>query len=157
MAVSVRGTGAALEGGPELDRMLKGLGGKAGKKIVRSAVTQAIKIPMARIKANFISMVGGDMGLLLSSNLQSRAWRRQRSGSFARYISLKPNVPGFEHVAADGKRTYIPAAIELGHDDVAPVPAMRVGAEATKEQTERRLFRLITAGILRFARTKRAE
>lgn len=156
MAVTARGTGAAIEGGAELERMLKGLEGKASKKIVRSAVTQAAKIPMARIKANFVSMVGGAMGRLLSSNLQSRAWRRQRSGSFARFISLKPNVPDFEHIAADGKRTYVPAAIELGHDDVAPIPAMRSGAEATKEQTERRMFRLITAGVLRYARTKRA-
>lgn len=146
------GMGAALKGGPALDRMLKGLQKKDAKKIVRSAVTKAIKIPMAAMKSNAIAMVGGEMGSLLASNVQSRAFKRQRPGSFARFLSLKPNVPGFIHRSADGREYYIPAAIEFGHDDVAPIPFMRAAADSTRAKTIKRTTDLIKAGILRHAK-----
>lgn len=156
MAVSIRGSGVAIDGGAELDRMLKGLGGKAGKAIVRKAVTAGGNIVKAAVEQNAPSMVGGEMGRLIGRNIQVRAYRRQRSGSYARFLSIKANVPEFDHVTASGTRHYIPADIEFGHDDVAPIPFMRRSAESTKKRAETRVFRLIQADVLRYARQNTA-
>ncbi|HEG43241.1 MAG TPA: hypothetical protein ENH94_04240 [Phycisphaerales bacterium] len=146
------GTGAALKGGARLERMLKGLEKKDARKIVRSAVTQGIKIPMRAMKSNAVSMVGGEMGALINSNIQSRAFKRQRPGSFARFLSLKPNVPGFIHRTKDGQEYYIPAQVEFGHDDVAPIPFMRAAADSTRAKTIKRTSDLIIRGILKHAK-----
>ncbi len=144
-----------IQGGAKLDRMLAGLANKAAKKIVRSTVTQAIKIPKTQMASNAKTMIGGKMGSKIASSVQARAHKKQRPGSYARFVSLKTGIPEFIHTAKDGKQTYIPAAIEFGHDDVAPIPFARDAVDTTRARTVKRTKDLITAGILRHAKANR--
>ena len=127
-----------LQGGKELDRKLKTLGTKVGKKVVRTAVRAGAKVELEVSKANATSMVGGDMGSLIAKNLAVRAFKKQRKGSYGVSTIIKPNDK-FVYIAKvhskyPGGRTYIPAAIEFGHDNARPIPFRRNAADSTKNK-----------------------
>lgn len=115
---------------------------KIATKVVRQGVRAAWKPLHGRAKENARSMVSGEMGKLLARNLQLRAFRRQKKGSYGMLVRLKSGVDEFVHISATGQRAYIPAAIEYGHaapyrggkgaaKDVAARPFMRKALDVT--------------------------
>jgi len=126
-----------LEGGVELERKLLLLERKVGKRVVKKAVRAALKPMLTGSKANARSMIGGGMGSLIAKNIQLRAFKKQRKGSYGMSVKIKPDVEEFVYNSKDGKRSFIPAAIEYGHvsrggGQVAAMPFMRQAAEAWK-------------------------
>ena len=105
-----------LEGAEALERKLKKLPDKVGKKIVRTNVRKAGKVILAAAKSKARQNVGGRMGGLIAKFLVLRNQKKQRKGSFGMsvFISEKGN-PQFVHITQTGVQHYIPAAIEHGH------------------------------------------
>jgi hypothetical protein len=105
-----------LEGGKELEAKLLSLERKVGKAIVRKAVRNGAKVMLPVAKSNANSIGGGEMGAIISRALQVRAMKKQRPGQYAVKIqhSEKYNDQ-LVHITKDGRRHYIPNAIEYGH------------------------------------------
>jgi len=142
---------AVLEGGKELERKLVKLGTTTGKKIVRSALRKGGNVILKTTKQNARAMVGGNMGALIAKNLQQRAAKKQRSGSYRLLIQLKP-VPEFTHIAKrhsnyPDRTTFIPAAIEYGHDNAAAIPFMRAAFHSERDNAQRTVVDTMWAAI----------
>jgi len=133
-----------VEGGKELERKLKALERKTAKKVVRKAVRKSLAPVLKAGKANAKTMIGGEMGPLIARHLALRAFKKQRRGSYAMTCRIKTGKEGtpaeFVHITKEGKRYFIPAAIEYGHalpgrggakhKDVAAIPFMRTASDA---------------------------
>jgi len=149
-----------LEGGIELEKKLMALETKISKNVVRTAVRKAQKPMLSAAKSNARSMVGGVMGGLIANNLVLRAEKKQRRGSYAVNVRVKSESEGapaeFIHITKEGKRHYIPAAIEYGHGSrkqQSAMPYMRNAADTTRGQTISDLARELKEGIERIAKT----
>ena len=125
-----------LEGGKQLEKKLLVLEQKTAKKVVRKATRAATKPVQKATKENATTMVGGDMGNLLKKHIVVRAFRKQKRGSYGLSVKLRPGVDEFDYVSKDGKRSYIPAAIEYGHDNAAAIPFMRKAADSELKNSE---------------------
>lgn len=151
-----------LEGFEGLDRKLVNLERKTAKKIVRQSTREAAKVTLNQVKANAKTMVGGNMGALLAKHAKVIVFKHQRRGSYGVQIGMKPNVPDFDYwpVGASssltsrkttGKKSYIPAAIEYGHDNARPIPFIRRAFETTKARSVKVLGESLKTGIEREA------
>lgn len=140
-----------MEGARELDEKLGRLATKTGKKIVRKATREAMKPVLTEIKNNARNIVGGDMGRLLAKHLILRALRKQRRGSYGVNVKFRSDVPEFIHKAKTSKYaggiTFIPAAIEYGHDNAAPIPFMRKAVAAKQRAAESIMRSELKSGI----------
>jgi hypothetical protein len=147
-----------LQGDKEIERRLLELERKVGKKIVKKAVVESTKPIMKAAKANALSMVGGNMGKLISQSLVSRNPKKQRRGQYLRSVRLRSSredsklkkskgVAGFVHTTKAGKEYYIPAAIEYGHDNVAAKPFMRAAYLTKARITQKFLADWLWRGI----------
>ena len=152
-----------LEGFEGLDRKLTALPQKVAKKIVRTATREAAKVTLKKVKSNAKSMVGGNMGALLSRHAKVVVFKHQRKGSYGVQIGMKPNVPEFDYypVGASsslttrkttGKKSYIPAAIEHGHDEARPIPFIRAAWSSTKARAVKKMASELKQGIEREAK-----
>ena len=142
-----------IHGDKELMAKLDSLPRKMEKKVIRSAVrvTQKVMVPVA--KANARSMVGGAMGDLIARNIQVRAARKQRRGSYVVNVQIKKGIEGLR--SPTGRQHYIPAAIEYGHmagpTYVPPIPFKRAAAESTANERMRVFREQLRIGLLREA------
>lgn len=146
--------GFVIEGAKELERNLATLEKRIQKRVVRQAVRAAQKPLLARAKSNAASRVGGTMGALLAKNIVIRAPRRQRKGTYALHVTLRPGVPEFVHTTRAGRPHNIPSDIEYGHGadkESAARPFLRPAADATKDESLRMLTQQLRVGILREA------
>jgi len=155
--------GMTLSGFDGLDKQLLSLERKVAKKIVRTATREAAKVTLKKVKENAGSMVGGNMGALLAKFAKIIVFKHQRKGSYGVQIGMKPNVPQFDYypVGASsalttrkttGKKSYIPAAIEYGHDNARPIPYIRSAFQSTKAKAVQVLGKELKEGIEREAR-----
>ena len=149
-----------LEGGKELERKLQALGTKVGRKVVRKAVRNAQKPVITAMKANARNMVGGHMGGVIAANVVVRAQKKQRRGSYTIDVRLKSESEGapaeFVHITKEGKRHFIPAAIEFGHGpgkEQVAIPFGRSAADSTRAETLRILAAELKKGIEQLAKT----
>lgn len=158
-----------IQGAKELERNLATLGQRVHKKVVRKAVREGQRPLLAAAKANARSMVGGDMGSKIASNLEIRAPKKQERGSYVLLVRMKAGIQEFVYYrkgahsllkpgGGPGKeigRTYIPAAIEYGHMNgptyVPPIPFAQNAADATRSETIRRFTNEMRIGTLREA------
>ena len=151
-----------LEGFEGLNRKLLSLEKKVGKGIVRKSVREGAKLPLEKEKSNAKTMIGGKMGSLISKYAKIQVFKHQRKGSYGVQIGMKPNVPEFDYwpVGASsnlttrkttGKKSYIPAALEYGHDNARPIPFIRQAYNTTKTATVNKLGNELKQGIEREA------
>ena len=145
------------------DAKLARLSDKVAKKIVKDATRGGAKNTLKKIKSNAKSMVGGNMGALLARHVKIIVFKHQRRGSWGVQIGMKAGVPEFDYypVGASssltgrkttGKKSYIPAAIEWGHDEARPIPYIRAAWAITRKQDIRIMGRLLKQGIEREAK-----
>ena len=134
------------------DKQLKNLERKVAKKIVKTATRVAAKNTLKSIKANANSMIGGEMRTLIAKNAKIIVFKHQRKGSWGVQIGMKAGVPEFVDYSKVGKRNYIPAAIEFGHDNSKPIPYIRKAWDKTKKQDIRILGKELKKGIEREAK-----
>ena len=133
-----------VEGGKALDRKLRKLGTKTGKKVARKATRAGAKVFQAAIKQNANSMVGGDMGSKIAGAVVVRALKVRRGQVGARALIDPKKNEQFFHVNKEGTRQHIPTAIEYGHAwpgrggkgivDVAAIPFARQAFDSNKNK-----------------------
>jgi hypothetical protein len=104
------------------------------------------------------------MGGLISKALVLRAFKRQRRGSYAMTVRTKSGPKEFVHITKDGRRYFVPAAIEYGHaragrggkknapKDVAAIPFMRTASDMNLKKGEKIFAREAKRGIERVAK-----
>jgi len=152
-----------LEGFEKLDRQLLNLERKTAKKIVLKSTREGAKVILKKVKSNAKSMVGGNMGGLLAKYAKVIVFKHQRRGSYGMQIGMKPNVPEFDYWPVGssssltsrkttGKKSYIPAALEYGHDNAKPIPFYRAAWNASKKKAVSTLARELKKGIEREAK-----
>lgn len=152
-----------LEGFEGLDRKLLALPKKVAKKIVRTATREAAKVTLKKVKSNAKSMIGGNMGALISKHAKVIVFKHQRKGSYGVQIGMKPNVPQFDYYPVGatsslstrkttGKKSYIPAAIEFGHDEARPIPYIRAAWAVSKARAVKKMASVLKQGIEREAK-----
>ena len=157
--IAMKATGFDL-----FDAKLARLDNKVARDIVKAATRSAAKVSLKQVKSNAKSMVGGKMGALLAKHSVIRVFKHQRRGSYGVQIGMKPNVPEFDYwpvgassalttKKATGKKSYIPAALEYGHDNARPIPYIRAAWAVTKKQAVRRMGIELKQGIEREAKT----
>ena len=150
--------GMVLSGFEGLDRKLLSLEKKVAKKIVRKATRESAKVVLKRVKSNAKSMVGGNMGGLLAKNAKVIVFKFQRKGSYGVQIGMKPNVSQFDYWPvgsssnltrrkSTGKKSYIPAAIEHGHDEAKPIPFIRSAWIASRGRAVKKMASELRQGI----------
>jgi len=142
-----------LDGAKELEKKLASLESKVSKKVVRKAVRMAQKPVLAKIKANALSMVGGEMGSLIAKNLQLKTGK-QKKGSYRIGVQIREEVAAFVDNSDAGVQYYIPAAVEFGHDNAAAIPFMRNAHESTRQIAENIFAQEIKLGIDSIAKGK---
>lgn len=126
-----------LEGGKELDAKLLKIERKTAKKIVKTAVRASTKPPLQAVRGNARGMIGGTIGSLIAKNTKALVFKFQRRGSWGMQVGIKPDVPEFVETSAEGRKNYIPAAIEYGHDEAAAIPFIRNAWDATREKARK--------------------
>lgn len=144
--------GIELQGEKVLMRKLDRLEKTTAKKIVRSAARKGSAVIRKATKSNAKGMVGGEMGTLISKNTITRAYKKQRRGSYAIFTGMRPGVDEFVHIAKGkskyrDKHTYIPSAIEYGHDNAAAIPFMRSAFDSKGEAAKQTTISEIGRGI----------
>ena len=103
-----------VQGDKETEKALLALGKKTAKKIVKKSVRVGSKNTLKQARVNAKTRVGGQMGKALARFLTVKAYKKQRSGSFAERVMIRADDQ-FVHITKTGKRYYIPNAIEFGH------------------------------------------
>jgi len=153
-----------LEGAKEIEAKLRSLEKNTQKKIVRKAVREGSRPTHKAAKANALSYVGGSMGSLLSKNIVLRAAKKQRKGEYRVQVRTKGDVDEFVHITKDGKRHYIPSAIEYGHafpgrgghkgapKDVPARPFFRSAFDTTKHRAVKLIEREALNRIYQYIR-----
>ena len=142
-----------VQGLKELEKKFRNMEQKVAKKIVRSAVTKALKPTLKRAKSNALSMIGGEEGAKIADALKTKAVNKQQRGYYQKQVCIDPNKSDeFVDVSSEGKRNYIPAAIEYGHvnrdgTETAPIPYMLEAAESTAQQSIEIFKKEIKKGI----------
>lgn len=155
-----------ITGTREIEALLSNLTkveiGKIARNVTRETNEQVV-LPTA--VENAIS-IGGQMGREIARSLTIRAMTRLKKGNYGTRIILKPNVL-FDHNTADGKRYYIPAAIEYGHaypgrggggdspKDVAPIPFMRPTYETRRSPAATYAAQMLKKQIEGYVNSKR--
>jgi HK97 gp10 family phage protein len=144
--------GLELQGAKKLQKKLDRLEKKTAKKIVRKAVTKGGAVLRKAGRSNARSMVGGNMGGLISKNIVSQTHKRQKRGSHARWVGMRPGVDEFVHIAKGqskykNKKTYIPTAIEYGHDNAAAIPFLRSAKDTHGDRAKQKIINEIDSGI----------
>jgi len=150
-----------LMGAKEIQRVLDNLTNKEVAKAARTACREAQKVIMLpEYKGKARAMVGGRMGSQIAAALKVRAMKVMRQGHYGVKILLD-EPEEFVYHTADGKRYFIPSAIEYGHafpgrgggrnapKHVAANPFARTAFENKKYQTHERAARLLWAKLER--------
>lgn len=140
-----------LEGFNSLDTVLKTLPIKVQKKVVKQATRAAAKNTKTQVQLNALRMVNGEMGELLYHNTKVMVFKHQRRGSWGVQIGMDPREDRFVDYSANGKRNYIPSAIEYGHGNARPIPFIRSAWDKTKRQNVNIMSRTLRTGIEREA------
>ena len=151
------------EGFELLDAKLARLENNVAKKIVKDATRLGAKNTLKKIKNNAKSMIGGNMGGLIAKHSVIKVFKYQRRGSWGVQIGMRPNVPEFDYWPVGsssslssrktkGKKSYIPAALEHGHDNAKPIPFIRAAWAATTKQDVQIMSRELKKGIEREAK-----
>lgn len=118
----------------ELDAMLGRLPQAAAKRIVRKAVKRGAAGVRKAARTNARAMVGGAMGHAISKSIATGSGKAVRGGFSVRVGPRSEDNERFATVSAAGRRNYIPAALEYGHDNAPAVPFFRKAWDATREQ-----------------------
>jgi hypothetical protein len=137
------------------DLQLKNMELKVAKTIVRRVTRTAAKNTLKEVKLNALRMVNGEMGELLFHNAKIFTFKHQRRGSFGVQIGMDPAEEKFIHYSKNGKRSYIPSAIEYGHDDARPIPFIRSAWDKTKKEDIRIMAKMFKTEIEREAQRGR--
>ena len=99
-----------IEGAAKLERTLKNLEPKLGRKVVRKALRSGAKVIQKRAVGNAARMVGGEKGGDIAESIVVKAMKRKRH----RYGVMAMIDPKASPMFRSGEY-YIPAAIEYGH------------------------------------------
>jgi len=137
-----------IRGLKELDRKLRALDNRVKGKLVRTAVKTGALVIKNQAQSNAESIVGGEMGGLLAKNLQVRAFKKRRWGSYGVSVRLKSGEIRFIWITQDGTRHYIPSDLEFGHQDraggmVPAIPFMRPAFDSKVRLAERTIARIL--------------
>lgn len=146
-----------LEGFKKTEAKFLSLEKKVAKGIVRKAVRAGAKPINEGIKDNAKSIVGGEMGALIAKNIITRVAKKQKKGQYKMNVLIKKDVPEFISVAASGKESYIPAAIEYGHaigsslfrssKTVPAIPFARMAAASKKKEAIKEMANKFKTGL----------
>jgi hypothetical protein len=134
------------------DIQLKNMETKVAKGIVRRVTRTAAKNTLKEIKLNALRMVNGEMGELLFHNAKIFTFKHQRRGSFGVQIGMDPKEEKFIHYSKSGKRSFIPSAIEYGHDDARPIQFIRSAWAKTRTEDIRIMAKQFKREIEKAAR-----
>lgn len=133
---------SSVKGAKGLERKLNMLDKKESRKIVRKAAREAHKIALKQGRALAKSMIGGETGNEIAKALKLRTLKTKDKSSYTVTFNIDPNrAEDFTYYSQDGKRTFIPAAIEYGHSGntgsnkkvAKPIPYLRKASEQTKK------------------------
>lgn len=155
-----------LEGVAEFERNLATLARRVQRKIVKQAVTRALKPVQMAARANARNLRRSGtkrfrgLSSLLAKHIVIKPAQRQPPGTFSAHVMMRPGVPEFFHAAQTVGVSYIPAAIEYGHGadkDRSARPFLRPAADSRQAETLRVLERELRTGLLREAMQGRAR
>jgi hypothetical protein len=148
-------TGFYIEGGEQVEAMLKTLPAKMQKRVIRKAVRAAQKPLLKKARANAQAMSkAGVMGPLIAKHIQIRAPKRQRRGSYSLHVQMRPRVEALWRKTKRGREYYLPAVIEYGHGPTKEAmarPFMRPAAQRVQKEQWRLLAQELRTGLLREA------
>ncbi len=122
-----------MHGLPALDRKLRGLGEKLGKRVMRKALAAGGQLVVREMKKRVAKKTGG-----LKKSIGKRALRR-RGGSFAMIVG--PRWP-------EGAHGHL---VELGTVKMAAKPFMRPAFAATHKQVTGVFVKKLAEGIRKVA------
>ena len=137
-----------LTGGRELDAALGQLGRAVATKVAKNALAKAARVIQTRAKANARGRVGGATGKAIAKSIAVQRLKNRRGMPAAVRLGLKKaDNDRFVVTSKAGKRSYIPAAIEYGHDGVPANSFMRAAFDTTKNQAVHVITTEVRAGI----------
>jgi HK97 gp10 family phage protein len=133
-----------ITGIKDIDKRLRQLEPKVGRKVVRQAIRASLKIMAQEVKNQVPVRTG-----LTKSSVQVRALKAKKRGAIALEVRISGKVEGLIKTTRKGKRFFTPALVEYGHKGVAPNPFMRRAFEARGEQVRAFAIKAIRDGIER--------
>lgn len=155
-----------ITGAKELERKLKTLEPKIGRKIVKQSLREGAKIFKARIKAaapvgrtqnrtrvkKTVATTSRQKGYMRRS-ITVRAATKNRRGTYAVMTTFDTRrFPSLIVKSRAGKRYFYPAAVEYGHKGAPAHPFIRPAFDAVGRHAERRVLRKMAQGIERVAK-----
>jgi len=153
--MAAAGTSMELKGGRELEAKLRELPAEVALRTGRLAVRKGAEVVRHAAQVNAVSMVGGETGEAIAEAIAVQTLRNRRGLPVAARLGIdKKTNDRFVVVSADGRRNYIPSAIEYGHDNAAAVPFMRNAWDSTKDIALQVLLSTLWDGLRREARKK---
>lgn len=143
-----------IKGAKKIERKLEKMGRTSGRKFIKKALVETNKeVVLPAVKRSATTRVGGEMGRLIAKHTKRRAFKKAKKGNAVDVvdISAKGN-DDFVVVTKDGKRKYIPFAIEFGHGSVKPNPFLRAAWREAHGRAQKLLGKKIVDGVLNAAR-----
>ncbi len=135
----------SIGGGRELARAMRELPRVAGTRVVRKAITKAMRPVRREVLARTPVLTGA-----LKRGIKTRAFKAARRSFIIGRVLLFPTREDLG-IAADDPY-YYPAAVEYGHDSVEGVNFLRGGFDAAEGEALQILTREIGIGIEREAK-----
>ncbi|MBN1807187.1 MAG: HK97 gp10 family phage protein [Sedimentisphaerales bacterium] len=148
-----------VEGVKELEKKLKELEPKVGRKIVRQALHAGAKVIQKAQKESAKNIVGGNLGSEIARNIVVRAIKMRTKNRYGVAALINPKEESFIYYTKDDTRYYIPAAVEYGHTNedgtyVCSMPFMRLAFDAEKENAANVIISELKKGIERIGAEK---
>ncbi len=137
-----------------LETKLRELPAKVAKKVVRQALREGAKIVQAEIAGTAKSMVGGEMGDEIVSNIDKIRTLKSKRGSYTLATQIKESDK-LRHITAAGKKHFIPQAIEFGHINrdgktyARAIPFMRTAKQRAAPRADKLMRNKLIDGIER--------
>ena len=138
-----------VKGLKRLNKNIDLLEKKVAKKVIKKAVRETGKATILKAaRANAKSILGGDLGKLISKATKLQPNKKQRKGQYA--MMVKPSDKfndELTHTSKAGRVTYIPYAIEYGHGNAKPIPIFRKAYLSMKDKAEKLMIAETLKGI----------
>ncbi len=142
-------------GDKETVMALNRMSDKMSRNFLAKGARRACRVFKKQIETNASSMVGGTMGAAIKAAVYVGATRKRPPRGTVNLNTMLEKDDSFVSVSKAGQRNYIPAAIEYGHDNAAPIPFGRKAFDTKKVEALNDLLDKIDDEIQKEAKKKK--
>lgn len=151
-----------IKGAREIEEMLKTLEAKVARRVVGKALRKGAAVVRRQQIQKAITVIGGAMGTNIAGSIVVKSLKQRQRQVYRVTSMISPSNESLIYKNRNGKRYYIPTAIEYGHafpgrggtgeKDVSPIPFMRPAMEESAANAANAVIEELRNGIYKEAK-----